>query len=71
MVVVLSIMRLSDMSFDKEPTLLSEVINFYNETKVGVDCADEMIESYTTKFATRRWPVVLFCNLLDFAALNV
>jgi len=29
-----------------------------------------MIETYSSKFATRRWPVALFCNLLDIAALN-
>src|ERR1051325_1994936 len=29
-----------------------------------------MIETYSTKFSTRRWPVVLLCNLLDIAALN-
>lgn len=29
-----------------------------------------MIETFSTKFATRRWPVVLFCNLIDIAALN-
>jgi len=39
-------------------------------TKGGVDCADQMIETYSSKFATRRWPVALFCNLLDIAALN-
>lgn len=49
---------------------LPEVINFYNMSKGGVDCADQMIETYSSKFATRRWPVVLFCNLLDIAALN-
>ena len=49
---------------------LPEVVNFYNMSKGGVDCADQMIETYSSKFATRRWPVVLFCNLLDIAALN-
>jgi len=39
-VVVLSTMHLSDMTFVKEPNKLAEVINFYNKTKVGVDCAD-------------------------------
>ena len=39
-------------------------------TKGGVDCADQMIETYSSKFATRRCPVALFCNLLDIAALN-
>lgn len=68
--VVLSTMHLSDMTFGKEPNKLAEVINFYNKTKVGVDCADQMIETYSTKFATRRWPVVLFCNLVDIAPLN-
>jgi len=33
-------MHLSDMTFGKEPNKLAEVINFYNKTKVGVDCAD-------------------------------
>ena len=57
-------------TFGKEPKKLPKVINFYNKTKVGVDCADQMIEAFSTKFSTRRWPVVLFCNLLDIAALN-
>jgi hypothetical protein len=69
-VVVLSTMHVSNMSVGKEPKNLPEVINFYNKTKVGVDCADQMIETYSTKFSSRRWPVVLFCNLLDIAALN-
>lgn len=69
-VVVLSSMHLSNPNFGKEPKCLPEVIDFYNKTKVGVDCADQMIESYSTKFSTRRWPVVLFCNLIDIAALN-
>jgi len=29
-----------------------------------------MLETYSTKFATRRWPVVLFCHLVDIAPLN-
>ena len=47
-----------------------DVVAFCSKTKGGVDCADQIIESYSTKFATRRWPVVAFCNLLDIAALN-
>lgn len=69
-VVVLSTMHLSNMTFGPEPKKLPEVINFYNKTKGGVDCADQMIETFSTKFSTRRWPLVLFCNLLDMAALN-
>ena len=70
-VVVLSTMHVSDITFGKEPKKkLPEVINFYNMTKGVVDCADQMRETYSSKFATRRWPVALFCNLLDIAALN-
>ena len=69
-VVVLSAMLLSYGTFGQEPNKLSEAIDFYNKTKAGVDCADQMIETFSTKFSTRRWPVMLFCNLLDFAALN-
>jgi len=29
-----------------------------------------MLETYRCKFATRRWSVVLFCNLVDIAELN-
>jgi len=54
----------------KNPKKLPEVINFYNMTKGRVDCADQMIETYSSKLATRRWPVASFCNLLDIAALN-
>jgi len=63
-------MHLSDITFGKEPKKLPEVINLYNMTKGGVDCADQMIETYSSKFATRRWPIALFCNVLDIAALN-
>ena len=69
-VFLLSSMHLSNGTFGQEPKRLPEVINFYNKTKGGVDCADQMIETFSTKFSTRRWSVVLFCNLLDFAALN-
>jgi hypothetical protein len=47
-----------------------EIVEFYNKTKGGVDVADQMIESFSTKFATRRWPVVVFCNIIDMSALN-
>ena len=58
------------MTCGKEPKKLPEVINFYNKTEVEVDCADQMLETYSSKFPTIRWPVVLFCNLVDIAALN-
>lgn len=47
-----------------------EVVNFYNTTKYGVDVLDQMSRKYSTKSASRRWPVQVFFNILDFAAIN-
>jgi len=42
----------------------------YNASKAGVDTMDKMDRTYTSKRMTRRWPMVLFYNLLDVSALN-
>ena len=47
-----------------------ETIDFYNQTKYGVDIFDSMTRKYTTKAGARRWPVHVFYNLLDISALN-
>ena len=52
---------------DSEP---DDDVESSNKTKGGVDVVDQMIETYSTKFATRRWPVVIFCNIIDMCAIN-
>lgn len=47
-----------------------ETIIYYNQTKYGVDVADQMAKKYSTKFSSRRWPVQVFLNILDLAGLN-
>ena len=47
----------------------SSVID-YNKTKCGVDIMDQMARKYSVKTATRRWPVAVFYNMLDLAAIN-
>ena len=47
-----------------------EMILFYNANKVGVDCFDQMARLYTTRSASRRWPVAVWGNILDIAAIN-
>ena len=47
-----------------------EMILFYNANKVGVDCFDQMTRLYTTRSASRRWPVAVWSNILDIAAIN-
>lgn len=47
-----------------------EIILFYNNTKGGVDTVDWMVKKYTCRRISRRWPVVLFLNLVDLALLS-
>lgn len=47
-----------------------ETIEYYNNTKYGVDVLDEMAKKYTVKAGSRRWPVQVFYNCLDLAAIN-
>jgi len=49
---------------------LHETVQFYNKTKCGVDILDQMARRYSTRAATRRWPVHVFYNILDLAAIN-
>lgn len=46
-----------------------EIISFYNKTKGGVDNMDKLLGEYSTKRRTRRWPLALFFNAIDVAAL--
>ena len=47
-----------------------EILDFYNHNKCGVDIVDQMTRIYSTKSASRRWPVAVWCNMLDIAAIN-
>ncbi|TRY93454.1 hypothetical protein DNTS_005314 [Danionella cerebrum] len=45
-------------------------VTLYNITKRGVDAMDQMLREYTVRTGTRRWPVAVFYNMIDMAALN-
>ena len=47
-----------------------ELILFYNANKVGVDCFDQMACLCTTRSASQIWPVAVWGNILDIAAIN-
>ena len=57
-------------SVDDSAKNKAEVILFYNKNKVDVNVVDQMVRKYSTFSASRRWPVVLWCNILNIAALN-
>jgi len=46
------------------------IILDYNATKGAVDTVDKMITSYSCKRKTKRWPLVVFCNILDISVIN-
>ncbi|XP_027019870.2 piggyBac transposable element-derived protein 4-like [Tachysurus fulvidraco] len=45
-------------------------VTLYNTTKCSVDVMDQMVQEYTVHTGTRRWPVAVFHNMIDMAALN-
>ncbi|XP_076764528.1 uncharacterized protein LOC143431576 [Xylocopa sonorina] len=47
-----------------------EAITFYNKTKFGVDVADQTARKYSVKAGCFRWPLQVFYNILDLAAIN-
>ncbi len=48
----------------------SETIEFYKNTKYGVDMLDQMATNYSVNAGSRRWPLQAFYNILDLAAIN-
>lgn len=47
-----------------------EMIIDYNQTKGGVDVADQMLETYSCQRKTNRWPLKFFEYMIDVSALN-
>ncbi|KAK0136475.1 PiggyBac transposable element-derived protein 4 [Merluccius polli] len=47
-----------------------DTVTDYNNTKGSVDVLDQMARLYSVKGGTRRWPVAVFYNMLDLAAIN-
>ena len=42
-----------------------DIVQFYNQTKSGVDTLDKIIRGYSSKRKYRRWPVHVFFALVD------
>ena len=52
------------------PKKKPEIILYDNQNKGGVDTMDEMVRYYSCKRQTKRWPMVLWYNMLDVAVMN-
>lgn len=46
------------------------VITFYNLTKGGVDVVDRMKTEYCVTRVSNRWPLTVFCGLLNIGGIN-
>lgn len=69
-VCILSTLHTSGITITTEGKKKPETVLFYNSTKCGVDVLDAMIRQYSTKSASRRWPLAIFYNILDIALIN-
>ena len=54
---------------EDNPAHKPEIILHYNITKSGVDNLDHLCMLYSCKRAIRRWPMILFFDMLDIAAV--
>uniref|UniRef100_A0A1A7XFA5 PiggyBac transposable element-derived protein domain-containing protein n=1 Tax=Iconisemion striatum TaxID=60296 RepID=A0A1A7XFA5_9TELE len=52
------------------PKKKPSTVQYYNKTRQGVDILDKMLQQFSSRAGTRRWPVAVFYNILDIAALN-
>ena len=46
------------------------IINDYNHMKVGVDALDQILQYYSCRRASNRWPITVFMHILDLACYN-
>nr|CAH7724714.1 unnamed protein product [Callosobruchus chinensis] len=70
-VLVLSTMHFDDAIYSTtDEGGKPEIVTFYNMTKGGVDVLDQPCHNYDVSHSTRRWPMVLFYDLLNVTAVN-
>lgn len=69
-VILLSTEHHDDKVTGEETNYKPEIILHYNNTKGSVDTMDKMVNEYSVKRSTKRWPFVLFQNTIDIASLN-
>ncbi|RXN21750.1 zinc finger CCHC domain-containing 24 [Labeo rohita] len=69
-VILLSTMHTSKALNETSAKNKPEVIRYYNRTKGGVSNVKQMAEKYTCKRQTKRWPMLLWYNMLDIAIVN-
>ncbi|KAF2904215.1 hypothetical protein ILUMI_01963 [Ignelater luminosus] len=59
-----------DAAISKKEQKKPEIISHYNAIKGAVDTLDKIVAECSCNKQSRRFPVVLFMNLIDIAAVN-
>ena len=67
-VILLSTMHADDI-VDRSSNK-PDIVLFYNSTKGGIDTVDEMCGNYSVQKRTRRWPLVLFFQMINIEGIN-
>ncbi|KRZ76546.1 hypothetical protein T10_4857 [Trichinella papuae] len=70
-VAELSTQRTDCTILDEANNYKPAVIFYYNQCKSALEMLDKMVKEYSIRQGSRWWPVVLFMNIFDIAALNV
>lgn len=60
----------ADVTFSTHYKKKPCTVEYYNKNKCGVDVVDAMARLYSVRASSRRWPVQVFYNILDLAAIN-
>lgn len=55
---------------DDPDTGKPEIIEYYNQTKGGVDGLDFKCANYSSNRRTKRWPMAVFYSMVDVAGVN-
>lgn len=59
-----------DQSTSRNLTRKPEIVDFYNDTKSGVDSLDQKCAVFSCNRRTRRWPLAIFYAILNIAGVN-
>lgn len=69
-VILLSTEHHDDLVADEKFNNKPHIILHYNDTKGAVDTTDKMVKQYSARRICNRWPMAIFGQILDIAALN-
>ena len=69
-VIMLSTSTTDNTVTDASTNFKPQTIMHYNRTKGGVDNVDRMLASVSTRRFTRRWPLIVFYNMIDISLIN-